>query len=125
MTVALFNATSDVRGAFLDITSAQLKESVDTNIVASFAFAREAILAFKAQPTHDGKSGTLLFTGATASPRRNMTTSAFAIGKFGIRALAQSLAKEFGKENIHVAHVIIDGDKTEWISFAMASDDID
>jgi NAD(P)-dependent dehydrogenase (short-subunit alcohol dehydrogenase family) len=49
-----------------------------------------------------GKRGTLLFTGATASLRGNTTTSAFAASKFGIRALAQSLAKEFGKENIHV-----------------------
>ncbi|THH07724.1 hypothetical protein EW146_g9223, partial [Bondarzewia mesenterica] len=56
-----------------------------------------------------GKRGTLLFTGATASLRGNVTTSAFATGKFGLRALAQSLSKEFGKENIHVAHVIIDG----------------
>jgi len=95
----------------LDITPAQVQESADTNIVASFAFAREAILAFKEQPVDDGKRGTLLFTGATASLRGNTTTSAFAVGKFGVRALAQSLNKEFGKENIHVAHVIIDGDE--------------
>jgi NADP-dependent 3-hydroxy acid dehydrogenase YdfG len=78
---------------------------VDTNIVAAFAFARQAILAFKELDIEEGgkgKRGTLLFTGATASLRGNTTTSAFAASKFGIRALAQSLAKEFGKENIHV-----------------------
>ncbi|KAJ3494866.1 hypothetical protein NLJ89_g10720 [Agrocybe chaxingu] len=57
----------------------------------------------------NGKRGALIFTGATASARGNTTTSAFAVGKFGTRALSQSLAKEFGKENIHVAHAIIDG----------------
>lgn len=69
--------------------------------------------------------GTLIFTGATAAIRGNVTTSAFASGKFALRALSQSLAKEFGKEDIHVrlnfaelcpwftrsqvAHAIIDG----------------
>jgi short chain dehydrogenase len=53
----------------------------------------------------NGARGTLIFTGATASLRGNVTTSAFAAGKFGLRALSQSLAKEFGKQNIHVAHV--------------------
>jgi len=56
-----------------------------------------------------GKRGTLIFTGATASIRGNVVTSAFAAGKHGLRALSQSLAKEFGKQNIHVAHAIIDG----------------
>ena len=62
-----------------------------------------AILAFKEnQLDENGSRGTLIFTGATAAIRGNVTTSAFAAGKFGIRALSQSLAKEFGKENIHV-----------------------
>jgi len=109
--VALFNAGHNVRKPFLDITPEEVQTSVDTNIVAAFAFAREAILAFKELDIEGGKGkrGTLLFTGATASLRGNTTTSAFAASKFGIRALAQSLAKEFGKQNIHVAHSIIDG----------------
>jgi len=109
--VALFNAGHNVRKPFLEITPEEVQTSVDTNIVAAFAFARESILAFKESDieAEKGKRGTLLFTGATASLRGNTTTSAFAAGKFGIRALAQSLAKEFGKDNIHVAHSIIDG----------------
>jgi NAD(P)-dependent dehydrogenase (short-subunit alcohol dehydrogenase family) len=59
--------------------------------------------------TPEGAKGVLLFTGATASIRGNKLTSCFATGKHALRALAQSLAKEFGKENIHVAHAIIDG----------------
>ena len=75
---------------------------MDTNIVAAFAFAREVITTFKELDIDEGKRGTLIFTGATASLRGNVTTSAFAAGKHGIRALSQSLAKEFGKQNIHV-----------------------
>ena len=56
-----------------------------------------------------GNRGTLIFTGATASLRGNTMTSVFAAGKFGVRALSQSLAKEFGKQNIHVIF---------WISFS-------
>jgi NAD(P)-dependent dehydrogenase (short-subunit alcohol dehydrogenase family) len=91
---------------FLDITPEEVRESVDTNIVAAFAFARESILAFKDQELNEqGKRGTLLFTGATASIRGNTITSAFSSGKHGIRALSQSLNKEFGKQNIHVRSV--------------------
>jgi short-subunit dehydrogenase len=77
------------------------------NIEAAFSFSRNAIKTFKenAIDPANGARGTLLFTGATASLRGNVTTSAFAAGKSGSRALSQSLAKEFGKQNIHVAHV--------------------
>ncbi|KAH9475058.1 putative oxidoreductase YoxD [Psilocybe cubensis] len=109
--VAVFNAGFGVWKKFLDITPQEIEESLQTNVVSAFAFARGAILAFKdndiEQP--NGKKGALIFTGATASTRGNVVTSAFAAGKFGIRALSQSLSKEFGKENIHVAHSIIDG----------------
>lgn len=52
---------------------------------------------------------TLVFTGATASLKGSATFSAFASGKFALRALAQSLAREFGPKGVHVAHVILDG----------------
>jgi len=108
--VSVFNAGQGVWKPFLDITPEEVQSSVDTNIVAAFAFARESILAFKGlQLNEAGKRGTLIFTGATAAWRGNKTTSAFAAGKFGLRALSQSLNKEFGKQNIHVAHSIIDG----------------
>jgi short-subunit dehydrogenase len=51
----------------------------------------------------NGKRGALIFTGATAALRGNVTTTAFAAGKFGKRAISQSLNKEFGKDNIHVS----------------------
>ncbi|KAF8884666.1 hypothetical protein BD779DRAFT_1442958, partial [Infundibulicybe gibba] len=100
---AVFNIAFGVWGPFLQTTPAQVEESLSTNVAAGFAFSREAILEFKKNElSTEGKRGTLIFTGATASMRGNVTTSAFAAGKFGLRALSQSLAKEFGKENIHV-----------------------
>ena len=54
--------------------------------------------------------GTILFTGATASLRGSAKFSGFAAQKFALRALAQSMAREFGPQGIHVAHVIIDGE---------------
>ncbi|KAF4622359.1 hypothetical protein D9613_009512 [Agrocybe pediades] len=109
--VALFNAGHGVWKKFLDITPQDVQDCLQTSVAAAFSFARGAILAFKDNDLElpNGKRGTLIFTGATASARGNVTTSAFAAGKFGLRALSQSLAKEFGKENIHVAHSIIDG----------------
>jgi NAD(P)-dependent dehydrogenase (short-subunit alcohol dehydrogenase family) len=81
--------------------------------VAAFAFARAALLEITKleleTPNEGGlagdsrKKGTLIFTGATAAIGGNTTTSAIAASKFGIRALSQSLAKEFGKQNIHVS----------------------
>ncbi|KIJ40292.1 hypothetical protein M422DRAFT_32335 [Sphaerobolus stellatus SS14] len=107
--VTLFNAGVGVWKGFLDITEQDLQSTLDNNVVASFAFARESILAFKESSITNGKKGTLLFTGATAALRGNKITSAFSAGKHAIRALSQSLGKEFGPQDIHVAHVIIDG----------------
>ena len=102
--VALWNAGSAPFKTFLNVTEEDLKLSLDTHVTAAFAFSRGAILAFQKNEIDSlGKRGTLLFTGATASVRGNVFTSAFAAGKFALRALSQSLAKEFGKENIHVS----------------------
>ncbi|KAF7290794.1 hypothetical protein MIND_01320400 [Mycena indigotica] len=110
ISVAVFNAGHGTWKPFLQVTPDDIRESNKVNIEASFAFARAAILAFQTNtPTGNNGKGTLIFTGATASLRGNVTTSAFASGKFAVRALSQSLAKEFGKEDIHVAHAIIDG----------------
>ncbi|KAL5536641.1 hypothetical protein ACEPAF_464 [Sanghuangporus sanghuang] len=108
--VAVWNAAHGVWKPFLQITDEEVTEALNTNVRAAFAFSRLAITAFKENDLSEiGKRGALIFTGATASLRGNTTTSAFAAGKFGLRALSQSLNKEFGKDNIHVSHAIIDG----------------
>jgi NAD(P)-dependent dehydrogenase (short-subunit alcohol dehydrogenase family) len=106
--VALYNIGAGVFKSFLDVTEGDIENSIDTNVRAAYSFAREAILRIKEQPVNDkGKRGTLLFTGATASIRGNTWTSGFAPGKHALRALSQSLAKEFGKQNIHVRVLVI------------------
>jgi len=107
---ALYNSAHGVWKPFLDVTEDDFKENLKVNAEGAFSFARESILAFKQNEVDEkGKRGILIFTGATASVRGNVVTSSFATGKHALRALSQSLAKEFGKENIHVAHAIIDG----------------
>ncbi|KAF9448686.1 short-chain dehydrogenase/reductase SDR [Macrolepiota fuliginosa MF-IS2] len=109
--VAVWNAGHAVFKKFLDITAEDIEQSTQVNIAASFSFSRQAILTFKENEigAGNGKRGALIFTGATAALRGNVVTSAFAASKHANRALSQSLNKEFGKENIHVAHVVIDG----------------
>lgn len=105
--VAVWNAGESVWKSFLDITAEEIQRGLNTNIGGAFAFSREAILSFKENEIDEtnGKRGSLIFTGATSSVRGNITTSLFSAGKHGARALSQSLAKEFGKQNIHVSHV--------------------
>ncbi|KAF8057473.1 hypothetical protein FPV67DRAFT_1429945, partial [Lyophyllum atratum] len=102
--VAVFNVVQGFWKPFLEVTPENIRLAMETNVEAAFAFAREVILTFKENEIMEpiGKRGTLIFTGAAASIRGNLITSAFAAGKHGVRALAQSLGKEFGTENIHV-----------------------
>ncbi|KAK4700584.1 hypothetical protein P7C70_g5663, partial [Phenoliferia sp. Uapishka_3] len=105
---ALWNAGSATWGGFLGITEDQIQESVDVNIVGAFAFGQEVVKAILKstgeEEVKEGHRGSLLFTGATAALRGGNGFSAFAAGKFGIRAIAQSIAREFGPQGIHSAH---------------------
>ncbi|KAI0370800.1 short-chain dehydrogenase/reductase SDR [Pilatotrama ljubarskyi] len=121
---AVWNAGAGVWKGFLDVTEEDLQLVVDTNINGAFAFAHQVLQAFKQNEVDElGKRGTLIFTGATASIRGNVTTSAFAAGKFALRALSQSLNKEFGRQNIHVAHAIIDGGILTDLSLSRRTDE--
>ena len=107
--VALYNASFGAFKGFLDVTEDEINTSLEATLKGAYAFSRQAILQFKEQSIdNSGKRGTLLFTGATASIRGNTMTSGFSPGKSGLRALAQSLNKEFGKSNIHVRVTTID-----------------
>lgn len=74
------------------------------NCLGAFLTARQVLPDMK-----KSKSGTIILTGATASLRGLSGLSSFAVGKFGLRALAQSMAREVSSEGIHVVHVVIDG----------------
>ena len=102
--VVVFNIGGNVNFPITEMTSRVYRKVWEMSCFAGFLAGREAAKAMLPR----GK-GTILFTGATASLRGGAGYSAFAGAKHGLRALAQSLARELGPQGIHVAHVIIDG----------------
>lgn len=75
----------------------------------AYLFAREAIPELLSSVPKSAHPPSLIFTGATASVRGSAQCASFASGKFAVRALSQSLAREFGPQGVHVSHVIVDG----------------
>ncbi len=102
--VVVFNASGRVRKSILELEAADVERSWRVSCVGGFLVGREA-----ARRMISRGRGSILFTGATASVKGYAHSASFAIGKFGLRALAQSMARELGPEGIHVAHVVIDG----------------
>ena len=102
--VAIFNAGNAVRGTPLEITPEQFETTWRGSTYAGFLFARATLPLLL-----EAGTGSLLFTGATASIRGRGPFVAFAAAKAGLRSLAQSAAREYGPRGIHVAHVIVDG----------------
>ena len=102
--VLVYNAGAFQMGGILEISPAQFDECFRANCAGAFYAAREALPAM----VEVGR-GTILLTGASAALRGKARFSALAAGKFGLRALAQSMAREFGPQGIHVSHIIIDG----------------
>jgi len=106
---ALWNVTQGVRKPFLEMTRADIQTMSDADVVGGFAFAQEIIKIFKTnEPNEYGKRGFLAFTSATGARRGAPNCTVTATGKFAIRGLSQSLAKEFKLDDIHVSHAIID-----------------
>jgi NAD(P)-dependent dehydrogenase (short-subunit alcohol dehydrogenase family) len=102
--VAIFNAAGATRAPTLELTAEQFEAAWRVTTLGGFLFARAAL-----GPLLENGRGSLLFTGATASLRGRPPFAAFASAKAGLRSLTQSLAREFGPRNIHVAHVVVDG----------------
>jgi len=102
--VAIFNAGANFRASILETPADMFEKVWRLGCYAGFLFGREAARRM----TPRGK-GTILFTGATASVRGSAQFAAFAAAKGGLRQVAQSMARELGAKNIHVAHVVIDG----------------
>ena len=102
--VLVFNIGANVRFPVAETTTQVYSKVWEMACLAGFLAAREAARVM----TPRGR-GAILFTGATASVRGGAGFSAFAGAKHGLRALAQSLARELGPKGIHVAHVVIDG----------------
>ncbi len=102
--ILIYNAGAFRLGGLLDIDPAVFHESWKINCYGAFLACREVLPAMV-----EAGSGTVLLSGATAARRGSAGFASLAVGKFGLRALAQSMAREFGPQGIHVAHVVIDG----------------
>jgi NAD(P)-dependent dehydrogenase (short-subunit alcohol dehydrogenase family) len=99
-----FNAGSFQPGSVLDIDPSEFERCWRIGCFAGFLVGKAAARLM----VQDGR-GTILFTGATAALRGSAKFANLAVPKFGLRALAQSMARELGPKGVHVAHVIIDG----------------
>jgi NAD(P)-dependent dehydrogenase (short-subunit alcohol dehydrogenase family) len=102
--VLIYNAGSYLPGGIADITPEQFEAAWKTGCMGAFLFARALLPAMA-----DAGRGTVLLTGATAALRGGKGFAALAVPKFGLRALGQSMAREYGPKGVHVAHVVIDG----------------
>jgi NAD(P)-dependent dehydrogenase (short-subunit alcohol dehydrogenase family) len=102
--LVVFNAGGFLRGRVHELNPTEVEATIRIGALAGLHVAQAAMVSLR-----PARRGTLIFTGATASLRGSAQFAAFAMSKFALRALAQSLARELGPEGIHVAHVIIDG----------------
>lgn len=102
--VVLYNPSFRTRGALTDLNPEDVQQSLQVTAFGAFLVAQQAVRRMLKQGT-----GTILFTGASASIKGYSQSAPFAMGKFALRGLAQSMARELAPQNIHVAHVVIDG----------------
>jgi len=102
--VVVYNASYRTRGPLLELDPAEVEKAIIVSAFAGFLVAQAAVK--RMLPL--GR-GAMLFTGASASIKGYAQSAPFAIGKFALRGLAQSMARELAPQGIHVAHFVIDG----------------
>ena len=115
--VCIFNVGANVNFPITETTERVFRKVWEMACYAGFLSGREAAKLMLARG-----QGSIFFTGATASVRGGKGYAAFAAAKFGLRAVAQSMARELGPQNIHVAHLIIDsGVDTDFVRGRIAA----
>ena len=102
--VVLYNPSRRVRGPLVDLDPAEVAQALAVTAFGAFLVAQQA-----ARRMLEAGSGTILFTGASAGVKGFAGSAPFAMGKFALRGLAQSLARELHPRGVHVAHVVVDG----------------
>jgi len=102
--VVIYNASARARGPVAELVPAEVDRAIRVSAYGGFLVAREAV-----QRMLPKKHGAVLFTGASASVKGYPLSAPFAMGKFALRGLAQSMARELAPQGIHVAHFVIDG----------------
>ena len=102
--VAVYNPSFRTRGPITDIDPADVERALAVTVFGAFLVGQAAARLMVAQG-----HGSILFTGASAGVKGYPQSASFAMGKFGLRGLAQSMARELAPQGIHVAHFVIDG----------------
>ena len=102
--LVIYNPSYRVRGPFLGLDRDEVKKTLMITAYGGFLVAQAAVKRML-----ERQRGSLFFTGASASVKGYAESAPVAMGKFALRGLAQSLARELGPKNIHVAHFVIDG----------------
>jgi NAD(P)-dependent dehydrogenase (short-subunit alcohol dehydrogenase family) len=100
----VYNASYRTRGPLVDLDPAEVAKSLAVSAFGGFLVAQEA-----ARRMLPRGAGAILFTGASASVKGYAQSAPFAMGKFALRGLAQSMARELSPQGVHVAHVVVDG----------------
>jgi NAD(P)-dependent dehydrogenase (short-subunit alcohol dehydrogenase family) len=102
--VVIYNASGRARGPFVELAASEVQRALQVTAFGAFLVAQQAAVRMLPKA-----HGAILFTGASASVKGFAQSAPFAMGKFALRGLAQSLARELSPQGIHVAHFVIDG----------------
>jgi len=102
--IAIYNASFRIRGPFAELDPEGVARTLAITTYGAFLVAQQAVKRML-----PNKRGVVLLTGASAGVKGYPESAPFAMGKFGLRGMAQSMARELHPQGIHVAHVVIDG----------------
>jgi NAD(P)-dependent dehydrogenase (short-subunit alcohol dehydrogenase family) len=102
--IVVYNASFRTRGPFVDLDPTEVEKAIAVTAYGAFLVAQQA-----ARRMLPKKQGAILLTGASAGVKGYAQSAPFAMGKFALRGMAQSMARELSPQGIHVAHVVIDG----------------
>jgi NAD(P)-dependent dehydrogenase (short-subunit alcohol dehydrogenase family) len=102
--LVVYNASGRARGPFTDLVPSDVANAIAVSAFGGFLVAQQAVSRML-----PNRHGAILFTGASASVKGYAQSAPFAMGKFALRGLAQSMARELSPQGIHVAHFVIDG----------------
>jgi NAD(P)-dependent dehydrogenase (short-subunit alcohol dehydrogenase family) len=102
--LVVYNASARARGPFVELVPADVANAIAVSAFGGFLVAQQALKRML-----PNKHGAILFTGASASVKGYPQSAPFAMGKFALRGLAQSLAREMSPQGVHIAHFVIDG----------------
>ena len=108
--IAIYNPSARVRGPVAELDAGAVENAILVTAYGAFLMAQQAAKRMLTrEPSSSGSRGSMLFTGASAGVKGFANSSSFAMGKFALRGLCQSLARELHPQGIHIGHFVIDG----------------